>query len=295
MLAQTLQGLINALSQPFQSCRSRRSSNSAALQHTASQHTVQHSQRLLKFFDLAIETLLLSSPLPFCYIQKNQQNTMAQSLLSKAGSIAGWVAKGGHNPQSSSNTAFFALSPSRNLALQHGQHFLGNMAGLATEALTIERAEKHRAKSVCRAEGGFLGRLGRVIKEKAKSDIDRLFSGTEKTRKNLQVVDELLTYWNIQESESILDELEEVRGWCRSFTCRFSCLLGKFFGRLKAARKPCLGTNHPLSGAAGFSVPPPCLGVVSKHQQMPFFRNVQVWWYLNYDWNKQMKRKASLC
>lgn len=65
-----------------------------------------------------------------------------------------------------------------------------------------------------RCEGGqrvgFLGRLGRVIKEKAKSDIQLLFSGFSKTRENLAVVDELLTYWNLDESESILDELEEV-------------------------------------------------------------------------------------
>lgn len=58
---------------------------------------------------------------------------------------------------------------------------------------------------------GFLGRLGRVIKEKAKSDIQLLFSGFSKTRENLAVVDELLTYWNLDESENILDELEEVR------------------------------------------------------------------------------------
>jgi len=56
---------------------------------------------------------------------------------------------------------------------------------------------------------GFLGRLGRVIKEKAKSDIQLLFSGFSKTRENLAVVDELLTYWNLDESENILDELEE--------------------------------------------------------------------------------------
>jgi len=57
---------------------------------------------------------------------------------------------------------------------------------------------------------GFLGRLGRVFKEKAKSDIQLLFSGFSKTRENLAVVDELLTYWNLDESENILDELEEV-------------------------------------------------------------------------------------
>lgn len=71
-----------------------------------------------------------------------------------------------------------------------------------------------------RCEGGqkvgFLGRLGRVIKEKAKSDIQLLFSGFSKTRENLAVVDELLTYWNLDESENILDELEEVSFSCQS-------------------------------------------------------------------------------
>jgi fused signal recognition particle receptor len=75
------------------------------------------------------------------------------------------------------------------------------------------RPSGRRASGV-RCEGGqrvgFLGRLGRVFKEKAKSDIQLLFSGFSKTRENLAVVDELLTYWNLDESENILDELEEV-------------------------------------------------------------------------------------
>jgi hypothetical protein len=77
---------------------------------------------------------------------------------------------------------------------------------------------------------GFLGRLGRVFKEKAKSDIQLLFSGFSKTRENLAVVDELLTYWNLSDSENILDELEEVQ--CFSFfvlffflACLLACLL----------------------------------------------------------------------
>ncbi|MCO5599681.1 hypothetical protein L7F22_053786 [Adiantum nelumboides] len=57
---------------------------------------------------------------------------------------------------------------------------------------------------------GFFGRLGRVIKEKAKSDVELLFSGFSKTRENLAVIDELLTYWNLADSEQVLDELEEV-------------------------------------------------------------------------------------
>ncbi|GBG87329.1 hypothetical protein CBR_g45388 [Chara braunii] len=57
--------------------------------------------------------------------------------------------------------------------------------------------------------GGFFERIGRVFKEKAKSDIERLFSGVSKTRDNLALVDELLTYWNLSDSESTLEELED--------------------------------------------------------------------------------------
>jgi hypothetical protein len=36
-----------------------------------------------------------------------------------------------------------------------------------------------------------------VLKEKAQADIDRVFKGTSRTRENLTVVDELLTYWKV--------------------------------------------------------------------------------------------------
>ena len=60
-------------------------------------------------------------------------------------------------------------------------------------------------------QAGFFTRLGRLIKEKAKSDVEKLFSGFSKTRENLSVVDELLTYWNLADTDRVLDELEEVR------------------------------------------------------------------------------------
>jgi len=53
--------------------------------------------------------------------------------------------------------------------------------------------------------------LGRVLKEKAESDFNRVFKGVSKTRENLAVIDELLTYWNLNEADTILEELEEVR------------------------------------------------------------------------------------
>ncbi|GAQ81018.1 chloroplast SRP receptor [Klebsormidium nitens] len=133
---------------------------------------------------------------------------MAQSALLKTSSIAGIVRDSNHLSQLESTASFSPLSSK--LPFQHGESFLGN----GTELRHCKPVKKlveapERATGVCRAEGGFLGRIGRVIQEKAKSDIDRLLSGTEKTRQNLKVVDELLTYWKLEESENILEELEE--------------------------------------------------------------------------------------
>lgn len=48
-----------------------------------------------------------------------------------------------------------------------------------------------------------------MIKEKAKSDVEKIFSGFSKTRENLAVIDELLLYWNLADTDRVLDELEE--------------------------------------------------------------------------------------
>ncbi|KAJ4953079.1 hypothetical protein NE237_029911 [Protea cynaroides] len=62
----------------------------------------------------------------------------------------------------------------------------------------------------CSAGGiGFFTKLGRLIKEKAKNDVEKIFSGFSKTRDNLAVIDELLLYWNLADTDRILDELEE--------------------------------------------------------------------------------------
>lgn len=60
-------------------------------------------------------------------------------------------------------------------------------------------------------QAGFFNKLGRLIKEKAKSDVEKIFSGFSKTRDNLAVIDELLLYWNLSDTDRVLDELEEVR------------------------------------------------------------------------------------
>lgn len=66
----------------------------------------------------------------------------------------------------------------------------------------------------CSAGGtGFFTKLGRLLKEKAKSDVEKLFSGFSKTRDNLAVIDELLLYWNLSDTDRVLDELEEVNFW----------------------------------------------------------------------------------
>lgn len=63
---------------------------------------------------------------------------------------------------------------------------------------------------VLASQTGFFTRLGRLIKEKAKSDVEKIFSGFSKTRDNLAVIDELLLYWNLADTDRVLDELEEV-------------------------------------------------------------------------------------
>lgn len=81
------------------------------------------------------------------------------------------------------------------------------------------RAPSGRLRCAAAAgQAGFFTRLGRLIKEKAKSDVDRLFSGFSKTRENLSVVDELLTYWNLADTDRVLDDLEEVLPEYRLFS-----------------------------------------------------------------------------
>lgn len=48
-----------------------------------------------------------------------------------------------------------------------------------------------------------------MLKEKARGDFERVFKGTEKTRQQLSVVEELLTYWNIDKADEQLEELED--------------------------------------------------------------------------------------
>ncbi|KAH9604417.1 hypothetical protein KSS87_021109 [Heliosperma pusillum] len=101
------------------------------------------------------------------------------------------------------------------------------MAAASTSSLSLLSNSQHRSRTPppstfipvsnrfkCQASSGggqtgFFTKLGRLIKEKAKSDVDKIFSGFTKTRDNLAVIDELLLYWNLADTDRVLDELEE--------------------------------------------------------------------------------------
>ena len=51
--------------------------------------------------------------------------------------------------------------------------------------------------------------MARVVKEKASQDFSRIVKGTEKTRKKLGVLEELFTYWNLEDADDELEELED--------------------------------------------------------------------------------------
>jgi len=54
-----------------------------------------------------------------------------------------------------------------------------------------------------------LQKMARVVKEKASQDYDRIVKGTEKTRAKLGVLEELFTYWNLEDADDELEELED--------------------------------------------------------------------------------------
>ncbi|KAL5161048.1 Cell division protein FtsY, chloroplastic [Glycine soja] len=86
------------------------------------------------------------------------------------------------------------------------QFFLFNVAPRTGTSHSRTRSTRFRCSA---GQTGFFTKLGRLIKEKAKSDVEKLFSGFSKTRSNLAVIDELLLYWNLADTDRVLDELEE--------------------------------------------------------------------------------------
>ena len=59
---------------------------------------------------------------------------------------------------------------------------------LAPKQLSARRSRSVAVNAV--QTGGMLQKLGRVLKEKAQSDLNRVFTGTSKTREKLGVRDE---------------------------------------------------------------------------------------------------------
>ena len=60
--------------------------------------------------------------------------------------------------------------------------------------------------------GNFFSKFARTILEKAKADVERtkrLFQGLELIRSDMSVIDELLSFWNLDEADTTLEKLEE--------------------------------------------------------------------------------------
>ncbi|KAL4539593.1 hypothetical protein Ndes2526A_g02620 [Nannochloris sp. 'desiccata'] len=66
-----------------------------------------------------------------------------------------------------------------------------------------------RNPEVRASQTGVLQKLARVFKEKASQDLDRIMKGTSKTREKLGVVEELFTYWVLEDADTELEELED--------------------------------------------------------------------------------------
>ncbi|CAA6666871.1 unnamed protein product [Spirodela intermedia] len=95
------------------------------------------------------------------------------------------------SPSSSSNFMQFISPPPRSSSKYP------NVLKLQKSVAGSSSGSSFSSRFRCSAgQTGFFTRLGRLIKEKAKSD-------------NLAVVDELLLYWNLAETDRVLDELEE--------------------------------------------------------------------------------------
>jgi len=58
----------------------------------------------------------------------------------------------------------------------------------------------------------FFSKFARTIVEKAKADVERtkrLFNGIEGLRSDMSVIDELLGFWNLEDADKTLDDLED--------------------------------------------------------------------------------------
>ena len=58
---------------------------------------------------------------------------------------------------------------------------------VCVQCFPMPASHTHMVAQVCAAGPGLLQKLGRVLKEKAQGDLDRVFKGTSKTRQKLGV------------------------------------------------------------------------------------------------------------
>eukprot|EP00879_Flechtneria_rotunda_P010476 GHRR01010952.1.p1 GENE.GHRR01010952.1~~GHRR01010952.1.p1 ORF type:complete len:314 (+),score=93.94 GHRR01010952.1:233-1174(+) len=85
----------------------------------------------------------------------------------------------------------------------------GSRTGTPRHVFSSRRPRVQIPRAQAEAAPGLLAKLGRVLKEKAAGDYDRFFKGTTKTRERLGLVEELLTFWSLEDYETTLEELEE--------------------------------------------------------------------------------------
>ncbi|KAI3432381.1 hypothetical protein D9Q98_003937 [Chlorella vulgaris] len=71
------------------------------------------------------------------------------------------------------------------------------------------RRQAAQVQATATSGGGVLQKLARVFKEKAQQDLSRIVKGTSKTREKLGVIEELFTYWNLDDADATLEELED--------------------------------------------------------------------------------------
>jgi len=99
-------------------------------------------------------------------------------------------------------SAAFVNSPGAALGLRDG----GRVAAVRSHG----RTARPMVGPVMQAD--FFSKLSRTIQEKATADIERtrrLFTGLESITSDMGVIDELLSFWNLEEADSTLEKLED--------------------------------------------------------------------------------------
>ncbi|KAL6785289.1 FTSY1 [Auxenochlorella protothecoides x Auxenochlorella symbiontica] len=78
--------------------------------------------------------------------------------------------------------------------------------------LSLSRRQKPHSSVTTHASAGgasTLQKLARVFREKAAEDAGRMFKGAKKSRERLGVVNEILTYWRLEDADATLEDLED--------------------------------------------------------------------------------------